>query len=342
MKKETFELFLSGFLLYEMKDFNGASSNILKAIELEPQNHNLYYIMGNIYEDLGNDIKAENYFQKALELKLDYRSLFRLGMLHSRRNNFKIAIQYLKQAADLAPNTIIEEVGINNWYLVSKPSILSNLGNFYIQTSLFEEGIIKLDEAIKLAPKYSNPYLIKGLALIQLGKSNDGMKLLQMAVDLGDIKAKETLNFLNNANESISMVDRKSEVNNQLDIQLKEILRVGKELSNNKSIIAMNGGVKFRDVFKSDITNILLNNTKNDNLYLSDLIDILVDYNYNMWYAFKQNAPGMFNESYKALFTHEVVIAAQLLNVCSFNFEKIFCDVYILTENKYRHFNQKY
>jgi predicted negative regulator of RcsB-dependent stress response len=90
------------------------------------------------------------------------------------------------------------DYGKNNILFVSKKVIAANLGNFLIQIKNYDEGFKYLDCAIKLDPKYSSPYMTKGLALVQIGKASEGIDFLKKAEQMGIAQASTILKMLSN------------------------------------------------------------------------------------------------------------------------------------------------
>jgi tetratricopeptide (TPR) repeat protein len=185
---------------YQQKDYAGSVTAFTKAINAQQTNQNFYTMRGTAYEDMGNDIDAEKDFRKTLELlPTDSVAAYRLGMVYFRKQDFENAVKWLKISHANSTGLGLEHVGItnNNIFFVHKKIIAGNLGNFLTQLKRYDEGYKYLDEAIKLDPNYANPYMTKGLALVQSGKQDEGMKYIKKASELGDPKAPAVLQMLN-------------------------------------------------------------------------------------------------------------------------------------------------
>jgi tetratricopeptide (TPR) repeat protein len=185
---------------YQVKDYIGAIAAFTKAINAQPTNKNFYTMRGTAFEDIGKDIEAEKDFRKTLELlPTDSVAAYRLGMVYFRKKDFENAVKWLKIAYSNSTDLGLKHLGIseNNIFFVHKKIIAGNLGNFLIQLKRYEESFKYLDEAIKLDPNYANPYMNKGLALVQSGKQDDGLKYIKKASELGDPKAPAVLQMLN-------------------------------------------------------------------------------------------------------------------------------------------------
>jgi tetratricopeptide (TPR) repeat protein len=187
---------------YEKKDYSSAVREFTKAINAQPTNQNFYTMRGTAYEDLGNDIEAAKDFKKALELSPDdYVAAYRLGMVFFREKDFNNAIKWLRLSYNNAPDGDLTEhlgLGTNNIIFVAKKLVAGNLGNFLTQVKDYEEGFKYLDEAMKIDPNYPNPYMVKGLALAQMGKVNEGISCLEKAEKLGFGQASMVIQMLKN------------------------------------------------------------------------------------------------------------------------------------------------
>jgi tetratricopeptide (TPR) repeat protein len=199
---------------YQVKDYAGAVAAFTKAIYAQPTNQNFYTMRGTAYEDMGNDIEAEKDFRKALELlPNDFVAAYRLGMVYFRKQDFENAVKWLRVSYKNAPDADLSHVGItnNNIFFVHKKIIAGNLGNFLTQLKQFEEGFKYLDEAIKLDPKYHNPYMVKGMAYAQMGKPKEGIPYLKKAMELGNPQAGMAIKMLEQLSQQASHEEEESE-----------------------------------------------------------------------------------------------------------------------------------
>jgi len=186
---------------YQVKDYSGAVMAFTKAINAQPKNQNFYTMRGTAYEDMGNDIEAENDFRRTLELSpKEFVAAYRLGMVYFRKQDFENAIKWLKMSYENAPDGDLKHIGIgnNNIMFVAKKLIAGNLGNFLTQVNRYEESFVYLDEAIKLDPNYPNPYMAKGVALAQMGRASEGIVYLEKAEKLGLAQATMLIQLFKN------------------------------------------------------------------------------------------------------------------------------------------------
>ncbi len=89
--------------------------SLLKAIEKDDKNANLFFLLGKTYDDEGDKVNAEKYYKKAIEVKPDFfEAYYNIGAIY---NN--IASELMKQANDLPLeetekyNKLMEEANAN-------------------------------------------------------------------------------------------------------------------------------------------------------------------------------------------------------------------------------------
>lgn len=67
---------------------------------------------------------------------------------------------------------------------------LAELASLQLRVNRFEDAVKAADLCLQVAPESSDSYIIKGLALIQMKKKNEGLQALQKAKELGDARAE--------------------------------------------------------------------------------------------------------------------------------------------------------
>ncbi|TZF84674.1 hypothetical protein FW774_06745 [Pedobacter sp. BS3] len=97
------------------KDYNALVLIIDDAINLEPDNIDLYYMAGYAYEMLGKSSLAETYYKKILTIEpYNYEAHYALGLLNleaylknnSRKEALENAANYLTEASEINPNSV--------------------------------------------------------------------------------------------------------------------------------------------------------------------------------------------------------------------------------------------
>ena len=201
---------------YEAKDYNKALELYSQLIDKNPTAHQYYQFRGTVYEDMGNDVMAQQDFEKSISIDpQNTTSLYRLAMVYHRKNDLKQAIFYLKKAYNILSandEMLGKEFGYkdfmdgsyNNILMVHKRVIAFNLANFLVQTNRVEEGTAILDELIKYCPTYSYPYFVKALVLVQNQQIEKGLELAKKAAKYGHPQSADLVNQLTSLMASYS------------------------------------------------------------------------------------------------------------------------------------------
>ena len=70
------------------------------------------------------------------------------------------------------------------------PTYLAELSALQLRVNHYDDAITTADMCMQVAPNYTDPYIIKGIALIQKGNKKEGRQLFQKAKELGDTRAQ--------------------------------------------------------------------------------------------------------------------------------------------------------
>ena len=75
----------------------------------------------------------------------------------------------------------------------TEPTYYAEMAQLQLRVNQKEDAVLTADLSLRVAPNYSDLYLIKGLALINDNKKADGMAALNKAKELGDARADELI-----------------------------------------------------------------------------------------------------------------------------------------------------
>jgi superkiller protein 3 len=107
---------------------------ILKAIELSPEDANIYVKAGRIFTEMKKLDKAAKYILKAVELSPDDATInLTAGQILMRKKEFEQALPYVKKAVELDPNNTTS---------------IRNLAQLYVDTGNTEKSIETYENAI--------------------------------------------------------------------------------------------------------------------------------------------------------------------------------------------------
>ncbi len=106
-------------------------TSLLQAVEKDPSNANLWFLLGKTYDDDGDKVKAEEYYKKAIEAKPDFfEAYYNIGAIYNNQ-----ASELMKKANDLP----LEES--------KKYDALIKEANGYL-----EKAVPWLEKALKIKP----------------------------------------------------------------------------------------------------------------------------------------------------------------------------------------------
>ena len=151
------------------QDFDGAIKEFQAALELRPNEAELYEALGQLYLDNHSDGDAESELERALALDPSRtHALYLLGRLYVQNRDNEKAVPYLERALLLKPDS-------------AEASEL--LGTAYVRLGQFANAIPKLEKAAPF-DHYGNVHYQLYLAYHKLGRSELAQKALARSQDL--------------------------------------------------------------------------------------------------------------------------------------------------------------
>lgn len=166
--------FKNGSAKYNLKDFNGAIKDLNKAIELQKDNSEAYYVRANCYGELGEISKATNDFKTVLEINPDYKDVFvnRAYYIKTPNGDYEGAISDYNKFIEL--NT-----AGNNAFA------FNNRGFAKYKLGQYRDALTDIDKSLQIAPDNSFAYKNKGLIFIALDSLATACDNLNRAAELG-------------------------------------------------------------------------------------------------------------------------------------------------------------
>jgi tetratricopeptide (TPR) repeat protein len=149
-----------------------------------------YMAIGSIYDQLGNDEKAEEYYRKALKIKEDFGAAANnlAWKLAERGGNIDEALNYATIAKEQMPEN---------------PSVMDTLGWIYYLKGSYLNAISELQDSVELVP--DNPVINYhlGMAFYKNNKPDGASEYLKKALELdpefkGADEAKKVLEEIKN------------------------------------------------------------------------------------------------------------------------------------------------
>ncbi len=217
-------------LFYDrQRRFDDAITQLRKAEQLTPDNAQLYFNMGAIYLDSGDQKKrpdAEKALGKSIELNPTYAAYANLGFLYLQEkrydeavkviqqalqqndkdfivwDNLAVAYQWLKQT-DKAAAARERELQLLEEEASAKerdPQVQSLLGVLYAQKKLRDKALPRVQAALALSPDDPGILANIGEAYEDLGERQEAIKFLQRSMQKGtvieDLRANPALQDL--------------------------------------------------------------------------------------------------------------------------------------------------
>lgn len=144
------------------ESYENAVLSYEKAIALSPRNPGLYLILARVSASNGDFIKAEEYINKALELKWNYpEAIFFQSQVDVAKGNVLEAINTVEKLATIYPN---------------EPAIYFRLGLLKYENKDYRGAIETFSKSLTLVPIYANAKYFLGLSYAKVGLRTDAIK----------------------------------------------------------------------------------------------------------------------------------------------------------------------
>jgi tetratricopeptide (TPR) repeat protein len=173
------ELTQKGRELYEKREFMEALLNLNKALEIDPNYSNAYYLRGNIKDNFDDRHGAMKDYNTALEKNPKFADAF------FARGNVKMKLQDYYGAI----NDYTAAISINENYIEA----YFNRGKAKQYLQAYEDAINDCSKIIQINPKNVDAYFMRGILRIDFGDLKNGCLDLSKAGELGDLKAYEAI-----------------------------------------------------------------------------------------------------------------------------------------------------
>ena len=162
---------LRGRLSVVLQDDDAAIADLTKAIRVDPDSSGLYLARGKAFESLQQYDAATTDFTRAIELSPDDGELYFVRAHRKyRQKDFAAALPDLERAAELLPD---------------KREAFSFLGRTYYEVADYESALNALNRAITLEPGDAFSHHWRGAVRQELGKLEEALSDFERARDLG-------------------------------------------------------------------------------------------------------------------------------------------------------------
>ena len=189
-------------------DFDSAIADYDKALELKPDDADVFYNRGNSHEKKGEIDKAIADYDKAIELKPDDGyAFYNRGFAYENKGDFDSAIANFDKALELKPDD---------------GDAFGNRGLAYANKGDFDRAIADYNKAVEIYPDYEAAFFNRGLAYENKGDFDRAIADLDKALELkpGDafvLKGRaDTYKKMNRLDEAIADYEKALRLNPSL------------------------------------------------------------------------------------------------------------------------------
>uniref|UniRef100_C6E7H4 TPR repeat-containing protein n=1 Tax=Geobacter sp. (strain M21) TaxID=443144 RepID=C6E7H4_GEOSM len=160
----------SGLAFYQKKDYARATSELKRAISMDPTNTQAYKYLAGAYQAQGKTDEAIKTYKYSLALDPTQASVHTsLGNVYLQQKKYNLAEREFKDAGKLDPTDTLAPY---------------TLGQLYVQTERYGEAEAQFKKVSRMAPTDPNPYYSLGAVYNKEGKYADAVKQLTQAVKL--------------------------------------------------------------------------------------------------------------------------------------------------------------
>lgn len=170
---KAFALYCLGLINLRQREYQTALVNFNKAITMDPSLGEYYYGRG----------VTLTYLQRFNEAEQDLDAASQLGFIMDEKENW-LKIPTKDEQLLSSNGDILNHVTQVSSYTSPQVQGLVDKSSFLLKTQQYEEAIILLNQAIHLAPTYSQAYFQKGKALEVLERFEQSIKCYSVTIEL--------------------------------------------------------------------------------------------------------------------------------------------------------------
>ncbi len=189
---------------YTIQQFRKSLAKHQKRLEANPNNPRAHIGVGEAYLLLGEYEQAQKYLQSAIQLgDKDPRNYANLAVAYRQQRNFPAFAAAQRQAVELAPANpvfrrdlanallqmnMLESAAIHYKELLeqdaSDVAALSNIGMILGRQGELDQAVVRLEQAIRLAPNFGTAHLNLGVTYRNQKQHAKALKHFQRAAEL--------------------------------------------------------------------------------------------------------------------------------------------------------------
>lgn len=195
-------LFL-GHVYVARGDLAMAAQEYEKALELDPQNEKALENLANYYSNI-NPKKALSYYKRYLEIEPDDAEIyFQMGFLYQKQGDTDATIEAFQKSIELDPHQVASHLALAELYEITKstaqaveqyelcvqldprnPAFYARLGHIHFDNHRWDDAAAAFENARKLEPQDATNYYYLARIAEERGQWADASRLAEQAYEL--------------------------------------------------------------------------------------------------------------------------------------------------------------
>lgn len=156
-----------GVVEIELKNYTKAINWLKKALEIDKNDFESWFLLGETYIKTNNLKDAESAFEKAVSIKQDPFALINLGIVYRQQNKYNKAIETFEKACKLDSSILEGQI---------------NLADTLADYGKLQEASAKINEILTVNPTSASARFIKGKILYHSDMLEDAVSEIKLAV----------------------------------------------------------------------------------------------------------------------------------------------------------------
>ena len=171
--KDWIALQIRGNIFREQTEYELAEKSYLRALEINDNDVDIYYNLGDLQAIQEKFEKALEYFLTAEQLATedDFDVIFCIASVYDQMENNDLAIKYYRKVVEIAPSAYM---------------IFIRLADLYYEREEFIEAKYCINEALKQTPEDAKLWNNLGILDLKLGYPKEAAKSVEKSLELDD------------------------------------------------------------------------------------------------------------------------------------------------------------
>ena len=173
-----------------------------KALELDPNNAEAYFIAGMNYKTLKDTAKAIKQFQASADIEPTVQAFENIGVMYAAQGN-EVALDYYENALNVNPSSVSVHYNLGNFYQEKQdwnkaleyytralqlnadhlPSLFA-VGYVHVELKMWDEAMANFSRAVKVKPDYIQAWYARGYVFEMKGDVENAKRCYQRSLDI--------------------------------------------------------------------------------------------------------------------------------------------------------------